>query len=209
MTNKKNKISLIAIAGGSASGKTTVADKIGEACAGKDVVFIQMDNYYKDLSHLSPEERKKTNFDHPNAFDYQLLIHNLKQLLAGNEIEEPIYDFKVNSRSNKIRTIQPCDVIIFDGIFALENQEIRNAAAIKIYVDTDTDIRLMRRITRDVKFRNRTLDSILNQYTSTVKPMHDAFVEPTKRFADIIIPFDYHNPVAIDVIATKIKSLIK
>lgn len=204
-----NKVSLIAIAGGSASGKTTVARKIAEACKDKDVVFIEMDNYYKDLSHLSIIERKKNNFDHPNAFDYQLLIHNLEQLLLGNKIEEPIYDFKVNTRSKKVKTIKPCDVIIFDGIFALENQEIRDKAAIKIYVDTDSDIRLLRRIDRDVKERGRTLDSVLNQYILTVKPMHDAFVEPTKRFADIIIPFDFHNSVAIDVIATKIKTLIK
>lgn len=209
MANKNHKISLIAIAGGSASGKTTVAKKIAEACKDKDVIFIEMDNYYKDLSHLSREERKKTNFDHPNAFDFHLLIHNLEQLLLGNEIEEPIYDFKVNSRSKKVKVIKPGDVIIFDGIFALENQEIRNKAAIKIFVDTDSDIRLLRRIIRDVNERGRTLDSVLNQYTATVKPMHDAFVEPTKRFADIIIPFDFHNTVAIDVMATKIKSLIK
>lgn len=209
MTNKNHKISLIAIAGGSASGKTTVAKKIAEACKGKDVIFIEMDNYYKDLSHLSREERKKTNFDHPNAFDFHLLIHNLEQLLLGNAIEEPIYDFKVNSRSDKVKIIKPGDVIIFDGIFALENQEIRNKAAINIYVDTDSDIRLLRRIVRDVNERGRTLESVLNQYTATVKPMHDAFVEPTKRFADIIIPFDFHNTVAIDVMATKIKSLIK
>ncbi|MBE4703808.1 uridine kinase [Spiroplasma platyhelix] len=209
MTNKNHKVNLVAIAGGSASGKTTVAKKIAEACKGKDVIFIEMDNYYKDLSHLSREERKKTNFDHPNAFDFHLLIHNLEQLLLGNEIEEPIYDFKVNSRSKKVKIIKPGDVIIFDGIFALENQEIRNKATINIYVDTDSDIRLVRRIARDVNTRGRTLDSVLEQYTATVKPMHDAFVEPTKRFADIIIPFDFHNIVAIDIIATKIKALIK
>lgn len=209
MTNKNHKVSLIAIAGGSASGKTTVAKKIAEACKDKDVVFIEMDNYYKDLSHLNREERKKTNFDHPNAFDFHLLIHNLEQLLLGNPVEEPIYDFKVNSRSSKVKVIKPGDVVIFDGIFALENQEIRNKATINIYVDTDSDLRLVRRILRDVNERGRTLDSVLNQYTATVKPMHDAFVEPTKRFADIIIPFDFHNTVAIDIMATKIKSLIK
>lgn len=209
MRNKNHKVSLIAIAGGSASGKTTVAKKIAEACKGKDVVFIEMDNYYKDLGYLPQEERKKNNFDHPNAFDYLLLIHNLEQLLLGNEIEEPVYDFKINSRSKEVRIIKPGDVIIFDGIFALENQDIRDKATIKIYVDTASDIRLLRRFVRDVKTRGRTLDSVLEQYTTTVKPMHDAFVEPTKRFADIIIPFDFHNTVAIDVIATKIKALIK
>lgn len=209
MKSKSRKVSLIVIAGGSASGKTTVARKIAEACEGKDVIFIEMDNYYKDLSFLAKEERKKNNFDHPNAFDYPLLIHNLEQLLLRNKIAEPMYDFKINSRSKKVRVIKPGDVIIFDGIFALENQDIRDRATIKIYVDTDSDIRLLRRIVRDVKDRGRTLDSVLDQYTSTVKPMHDAFVEPTKRFADIIIPFDFHNTVAIDVIATKIKTLIK
>lgn len=209
--NKKYKVSLIAIAGGSASGKTTVATRIAEACKqeGKNVVFIEMDSYYKDLSYLKPEERKQNNFDHPNAFDYPLLIHNLEQLLLGNNVEEPIYDFKVNSRSKQVRNTKAADVIIFDGIFALENKEIRNRAAIRIFVDTDSDIRLLRRIERDVKERGRILDSVLKQYMATVKPMHDAFVEPTKRFADIIVPFDFHNDVAIDVIATKIKTLIK
>ncbi|MGL5268403.1 MAG: uridine kinase [Spiroplasma sp.] len=208
MKNKNHKVSLIAIAGGSASGKTTVARKIAKSCKDKNVVFIEMDSYYKDLSFLSKEERKKNNFDHPNAFDYPLLIHNLEQLLLGNEIEEPVYDFKINSRSKEVKIIKPADVVIFDGIFALENQDIRDKALIKIYVDTASDIRLLRRIVRDVKTRGRTLDSVLEQYTATVKPMHDAFVEPTKRFADIIIPFDFHNTVAIDVIATKIKTLI-
>lgn len=211
MKDNKHKVSLIAIAGGSASGKTTVATRIAEAAktVGKNVVFIEMDNYYKDLSHLALEIRKQTNFDHPNAFDYPLLIQNLEQLLLGNSIEEPVYDFKVNSRSKQVKVVKPADVIILDGIFALENKEIRNRSAIRIYVDTDSDIRLLRRITRDVETRGRTLDSVLKQYMATVKPMHDAFVEPTKRFADIIVPFDFHNPVAIDILATKIKTLIK
>lgn len=206
---KYKKINLIAIAGGSASGKTTVAEKIAETCNKKNVVFVIMDNYYHDLSNLPPEERKKTNFDHPNAIDMTLLIHNLEQLLLGNAIEEPIYDFKINSRSKNTEIIGPGDVIILDGIFALENPIIRELATIKIFVDTDNDTRLLRRINRDVKTRNRTLDSILQQYALTVKPMHDAFVEPTKRYADIIIPFDFHNTVAIDIIVTKIKAIIK
>lgn len=206
---KYKKINLIAIAGGSASGKTTVAEKIAEACNKKNVVFVQMDNYYHDLSNLTVEERKNTNFDHPNAIDMTLLIHNLEQLLLGNTLEEPIYDFKINSRSKKTEIIGPGDVIILDGIFALENPIIRELATIKIFVDTDNDTRLLRRINRDVKSRNRMLDSVLQQYSLTVKPMHDAFVEPTKRYADIIIPFDFHNIVAIDIIATKIKAIIK
>ncbi len=206
---KHKKINLIAIAGGSASGKTTVAKKIAEACNKKNVVFVQMDNYYHDLSNLTPEARKKTNFDHPNAIDMTLLIHDLKQLLLGNTIEEPIYDFKINSRSKNTEIIGPGDVIILDGIFALENPIIRELATIKIFVDTDNDTRLLRRINRDVKSRNRSLDSVLQQYALTVKPMHDAFVEPTKRYADIIIPFDFHNTVAIDIIVTKIKAIIK
>ncbi|WJG69807.1 uridine kinase [Spiroplasma ixodetis] len=206
---KYKKINLIAIAGGSASGKTTVAEKIAETCNKKNVIFVQMDNYYHDLSNLKVEERKKTNFDHPNAIDMKLLIHDLEQLLLGNAIEEPIYDFKINSRSKKTEIIGPGDVIILDGIFALENPIIRELSTIKIFVDTDSDTRLLRRIKRDVSFRNRTLDSVLQQYALTVKPMHDAFVEPTKRYADIIIPFDFHNTVAIDIIATKIKAIIK
>ncbi|WP_342261467.1 uridine kinase [Spiroplasma endosymbiont of Notiophilus biguttatus] len=206
---KYKKINLITIAGGSASGKTTVAEKIAEACNKKNVIFVQMDNYYHDLSNLKVEERKKTNFDHPNAIDMKLLIHDLEQLLLGNAIEEPIYDFKINSRSKNTEIIGPGDVIILDGIFALENPIIRELSTIKIFVDTDSDTRLLRRIKRDVSFRNRTLDSVLQQYALTVKPMHDAFVEPTKRYADIIIPFDFHNTVAIDIIATKIKAIIK
>ncbi|WP_342252809.1 uridine kinase [Spiroplasma endosymbiont of Zeiraphera isertana] len=206
---KYKKINLIAIAGGSASGKTTVAETIAEACNKKNVIFVQMDNYYRDLSNLKVEERKKTNFDHPNAIDMKLLIHDLEQLLLGNAIEEPIYDFKINSRSKNTEIIGPGDVIILDGIFALENPIIRELSTIKIFVDTDSDTRLLRRIKRDVSFRNRTLDSVLQQYALTVKPMHDAFVEPTKRYADIIIPFDFHNTVAIDIIATKIKAIIK
>lgn len=209
MIIKNHKVSLIIIAGGSASGKTTVAKKIAELCKDKDIVFIEMDNYYNDLSYLSIEERKKNNFDHPNAFDFPLLIHNLEQLLLGNEIEEPIYDFTVNSRSENVKKIKPADVIIFNGILALQNLEICNKSDIKIYVDTDSDIRLLRRIKRDVEERGRELKSVLEQYNATVKPMHDAFVEPTKRFADIIIPFDFHNSVAIDIIATKINALIK
>lgn len=206
---KYKKINLIAIAGGSASGKTTVAEKIAEACNKKNVVFVEMDNYYHDLSHLKPEERKKTNFDHPNAIDMTLLIHDLEQLLLGNAIEEPIYDFKIDTRSKNTKIIGPGDVIILDGIFALENPIIRELVTIKIFVDTDNDTRLLRRINRDVMSRNRSLDSVLQQYSLTVKPMHDAFVEPTKRYADIIIPFDFHNTVAIDIIATKIKAIIK
>ncbi|BDT03736.1 hypothetical protein SHM_13820 [Spiroplasma ixodetis] len=154
-------------------------------------------------------KKEKTNFDHPNAIDMKLLIYDLEQLLLGNAIEEPIYDFKINSRSKNTEIIGPGDVIILDGIFALENPIIRELSTIKIFVDTDSDTRLLRRIKRDVSFRNRTLDSVLQQYALTVKPMHDAFVEPTKRYADIIIPFDFHNTVAIDIIATKIKAIIK
>lgn len=206
---KHKKINLITIAGGSASGKSTVAEKIGEACNKKNVVFIEMDNYYHDLSNLTPQERKLTNFDHPDAFDMELLIHDLEQLLLGNAIEQPIYDFKINTRSKGTKIIGPGDVIILDGIFALENDILRELSTIKIFVDTDSDTRLLRRIKRDVSFRNRSLDSVLQQYALTVKPMHDAFVEPTKRYADIIIPFDFHNSVAIDIIVTKIKSIIK
>nr|WP_308149340.1 uridine kinase [Spiroplasma sp. AdecLV25b] len=168
-----------------------------------------MDNYYHDLSKLTLEERKRTNFDHPDAFDMELLIHDLEQLLLGNAIEEPIYDFTINTRSKGTKVIGPGDVVILDGIFALENAILRKLSTIKIFVDTDSDTRLLRRIKRDVSFRNRSLDSVLQQYALTVKPMHDAFVEPTKRYADIIIPFDFHNSVAIDIIVTKIKSIIK
>lgn len=203
-----NERKLIIIAGGSASGKTTVSKKIAQEFEKSSVAYLRMDNYYKDLSYLNSEQRKKVNFDHPSEVDFELLLNHLKQLLNGQAVNQPIYDFKNNNRSKEVKIIIPAKVIILDGIFALENSEIRNLANIKVFVDTESDIRLIRRINRDTKLRARNLDDIMNKYLLNVKPMHQLFVEPTKKYANIIIPYSYHNNVAIDIIVTKIKHLL-
>jgi uridine kinase len=204
-----NKPILIGIAGGSASGKTSIARKIAEEFQDeKSVVIIRQDDYYKDQSHLTMEERVLTNYDHPFAFDNDLLIDNLKALMNGKSVEQPTYDFVVHNRSNVTRTVHPADVILLEGLFVLENEELRKLEHIKVFVDTASDIRFIRRLMRDVKKRGRTLDSVVNQYVTTVRVMHDSFIEPTKKYADIIIPEGGSNTVAIDLLTTKISSII-
>lgn len=200
---------LIGIAGGSNSGKTLIAKRIYEHFeATHSVVIINEDDYYKDQSFLTYEERCKTNYDHPFAFDQNLLQQHLTDLLAGKEIAKPVYDFTIHNRSQKVEIVEPADVIIFEGLFALENEKYRNLESIKIFVDTDADVRVVRRIRRDLVERGRTLESVMNQYLDTVKPMHDEFVEPSKRYADIIIPQGGKNEVALDLLITKISSIL-
>ena len=200
---------LIGIAGGTNSGKTTIAKEILKYFEPTNsVVIIKEDDYYKDQSHLPLEERAKTNYDHPFAFDHDLMIAQLKDLLDGKAIVKPTYDYTVHNRSVITETINPADVIIFEGLFVLENEDIRDLEDIKIFVDTDADVRILRRIQRDIIERNRTLDGIITQYLTTVKPMHDQFIEPTKRYADVIIPLGGKNTVAIDLITTKISSIL-
>jgi len=197
----------IGIAGGSASGKTTVASKIGESYV-NHVTIIRQDDYYNDQTNLTMEERVKTNYDHPNAFDFGLMERNLDDLMASKTIRKPIYDFSKHNRSDQIEVVEPTSIIILEGLFALENAEIRDMMDIKIFVQTDDDIRFIRRLTRDVNERGRTLDSVINQYINTVRPMHLQFINPTKRYADIIIPEGGNNVVAIDLITTKINSIL-
>jgi len=197
----------IGIAGGSASGKTTVASKIGESYV-NHVTIIRQDDYYNDQTNLTMEERVKTNYDHPNAFDFSLMERNLDDLMASKTIRKPIYDFSKHNRSDQIEVVEPTAIIILEGLFALENAEIRDMMDIKIFVQTDDDIRFIRRLTRDVNERGRTLDSVINQYINTVRPMHLQFINPTKRYADIIIPEGGNNVVAIDLITTKINSIL-
>ncbi|MBQ0036960.1 MAG: uridine kinase [Firmicutes bacterium] len=200
---------LIGIAGGSNSGKTLIARRIYEHFeATHSVVIINEDDYYKDQSFLTYEERCKTNYDHPFAFDQNLLQQQLKDLLAGKEIAKPVYDFTIHNRSQKVEIVEPADVVIFEGLFALENEKLRKLESIKIFVDTDADVRVVRRIKRDLVERGRTLESVMNQYLETVKPMHDEFVEPSKRYADIIIPQGGKNEVALDLLITKISSIL-
>lgn len=202
-------IILIGLAGGSGSGKTLVAQRIYEDIGSDKVTIIQQDSYYKELNHLSLEERKKQNFDHPDSFDSKLLFDHLIELLSGHDIEQPIYDFTKHSRKKETRKISDNIIIVLEGILILHYPEIRNIMDIKVYVDTDDDIRLIRRIKRDVKERSRTLESILEQYENSVRPMHLQFVEPTKRYADIIVPGGGHNLVAIDLLKTKIQASLK
>ncbi|HBK5939044.1 TPA: uridine kinase [Staphylococcus pseudintermedius] len=200
---------IIGIAGGSGSGKTSVTNKIMNNLEGHSVALIEQDYYYKDQSHLTFEQRLKTNYDHPFAFDNDLLIQNLKSLQSGQSVEVPSYDYTNHTRSDKTIAFQPKDVIIVEGIFALENEELRNMMDVKIYVDTDADLRILRRLVRDTKERGRTMESVIDQYLTVVRPMHNQFIEPTKKFADIIIPEGGSNKVAIDIMTTKIQALVR
>ncbi|PTJ87563.1 uridine kinase [Staphylococcus hyicus] len=200
---------IIGIAGGSGSGKTSVTNKIMKNLDGHSVALIEQDFYYKDQSHLTFEERLQTNYDHPFAFDNDLLIQNLKDLKAGKSVEVPTYDYTTHTRSDKKIAFEPKDVIIVEGIFALENETLRDMMDVKIYVDTDADLRILRRLIRDTKERDRTMESVVEQYLNVVRPMHNQFIEPTKKFADIIIPEGGSNKVAIDIMTTKIQALVQ
>lgn len=199
---------LIGIAGGSGSGKTLVSRRIVDALGSDRVVIIQQDSYYKDLSHLPFEERAKRNFDHPESMDAELLIRQIDALLHGQSIEQPIYDFSVHALKSETRRIGPHSIIVLEGILILDNPRLRDMMDIKVYVDTDSDVRLLRRLRRDVRERGRSVESVLEQYEGSVRPMHLQFVEPTKRYADIIIPEGGHNLVAIDLLQTKIRALL-
>ena len=202
------KTVLIVVAGGTASGKTTVVDKISQRLKSKDVQVIRFDDYYKDLSNLSIEERAKVNFDHPDSLDNDLLYEQLRDLLDGKRIEKPLYDFKTHTRKKETEQIHPSKVIIVEGILALYDPRIRDLANIKIFVESDDDIRFIRRLRRDMTERGRSLDSVINQYLGTVKPMYYEFIKPTKRYADIIIPNDNNHEVAVDIVMAKVKEII-
>lgn len=203
-----NRPILIGITGGTGSGKSTVSRQILKRNGEENVVIIEQDSYYKDQSHLTFDERVKRNYDHPLAFDNQLLLKHLKALLNNKPIEKPIYDFEQHTRKNETVTVYPRRIIILEGILILYDEEIRNLCDIKIFVDTDSDVRVIRRIKRDIKERGRSLDSVIEQYMNTVRPAHLQFVEPTKKYADIIIPEGGYNEVAIDIIAAKINSIL-
>lgn len=200
---------LIGIIGGTGSGKSTVARSIFESLPEKNIAIIQQDSYYKDQSHLTYEERVKTNYDHPLAFDSDLLKKHLRELLQNNSIEKPIYDFEQHNRKKETEVIYPKDIIILEGIMILDDSELRQLLDIKIFVDTDADVRIIRRIVRDIRDRGRTLESVIDQYLTTVRPAHLQFVEPNKKYADIIIPEGGYNQVAIDIMVAKIKSIIE
>lgn len=198
---------IIGIAGGTASGKSTFARNIDLKYKDK-LTILSHDFYYKDRTDLTFEERTKINYDHPNAFDTDLLIEHLKLLKSGKSIEHPVYSFKTHLRENYTQTSNPSRVIIVEGILIFENKELRDLMDIKIFVDADSDIRLSRRIVRDIEERGRTLNSILEQYFTTVKPMHEQFVEPSKKFADIIVPQGGENIVALNMVCQQINSIL-
>ncbi|CAI3401506.1 uridine kinase [Enterococcus cecorum] len=200
----KKKPIIIGVSGGSGSGKTSVSRAIFNNFSNHSIMMLEHDSYYKDQSHLSFEERLKTNYDHPFAFDTDLLIEHLEKLLNYETIEKPVYDYVAHTRSTETVIQEPKEVIILEGILILEDKRLRDLMDIKIYVDTDDDIRIIRRIKRDMIERGRTLDSIIDQYLSVVKPMYHQFIEPTKRYADVIVPEGGENHVAIDLINTKV-----
>ncbi len=199
---------LIGIAGGTGSGKTSIAKAIASDFGKSEVALIEQDSYYKNLSNLTIEERSLVNFDHPDAIDFTLMRDHLQKLMEGNVVDIPIYDYTTHTREKKSREIEKHHIIILEGILALFDQKIRNMMDIKIYVETADDIRVIRRIKRDINKRERTFPSVIEQYYKTVRPMHIQFVEPTKKYADIIVPEGGQNKVAVDILRTKIMTLL-
>lgn len=199
---------IIGIAGGTGSGKTTVVSRILEELKEEGVGVIYQDSYYKDTTHLTYQEREKINFDHPQSIDFELFVEHLKELKKGHSIQQPIYSFKDHNRTGETITVHPTKVMLVEGILVLANPEIRKLFDIKIFVHTDSDERLIRRMKRDVQERGRDFEEVMNRYQTTLKPMHQQFIEPTKEFADIIIPYNRYNDVAIDMMQTIIRDCI-
>lgn len=200
---------IIGVAGGSGSGKTTVVNAIVAALGPEQVSCIQHDSYYYDRSDVPPEERVHLNYDHPDALETPLLVHHLQALRAGESVEIPVYDFTHHTRTGRTVTVQPRRAVIVEGILILADPALRDLMDIRVFVDTDSDLRILRRIDRDLKERGRTLDSVVDQYLETVRPMHLEFVEPSKRYAHVIIPEGGHNRVAVDMLITKIREIVR
>ncbi len=196
---------IIGIAGGSGSGKSTVARRVAESLGEASVAFIDMDAYYRNLTHLSAAERRRVNWDHPDAVDFDLLVAQLERLKAGEAVDKPVYDFVTHARRPETERVEAGDVIVIDGILLFVEPRVRALCDVKVYVDADADIRLIRRIRRDMALRGRPFEEIMEQYLSTVRPMHLEFVEPSKRYADIIVPRGGQNAIAIEMIVAKIQ----
>ena len=199
---------IVGIAGGTGSGKSTVARRIAASLDAPMVAFIDMDAYYRNFAHLPMEERRRVNWDHPDALDLELLVDQLARLRHGEAVDKPVYDFLTHTRSPRTERVEPAPLIVIDGILLFADARVRELCHVKVFVDADADIRLIRRIRRDMAERGRPLDTILDQYMSTVQPMHLQFVEPTKRYADVIVPRGGHNEVAIEMIIAKIRSRV-
>jgi uridine kinase len=206
--DKKKTPLVIAIAGGTGSGKTTVSKKVLERVGIERVTYLQHDSYYKDLSDLPPLQRASINFDHPSSLETELMVKHLRELKRWNTVEVPIYDFKTHTRIKETQTTEPHPVIIVEGILLFSEPLLRSLFDIRLFVDTDADIRFIRRLERDINERGRTADSVIRQYLSTVRPMHLEFVEPSKRYADIIIPEGGFNTVALDMVSSRIESML-
>lgn len=199
---------VIGVAGGTGSGKTTVAQHILEKVGWSRIAFIQHDSYYYDASNLPLSERGKLNFDHPSALETPLLIEHLRLLRAGQPVHIPVYDFRTHTRTQETRLVRPEPVILVEGILIFAERDLRDLFDVKIFVDADSDIRFIRRLVRDMKDRGRSLDSVVDQYLTTVRPMHLEFVEPSKRYADVIIPEGGHNQVALDMVVARVQALL-
>lgn len=199
---------VIGVAGGTGSGKTTVSRRIWEAVGRERIAYIQHDNYYKDQSHLTPEDRALTNYDHPDSLETSLLVAHLRELRAGRPVDIPVYDFSVHNRSKRTLRVNPAKVVLVEGILIFVEPALRELMDMRIFVDTDADIRFIRRLRRDMIERGRTLDSVVKQYLATVRPMHLEFVEPSKRYADVIVPQGGDNRVAMEMIASRIQALL-
>lgn len=207
MTNKRPIV--IGVTGGSGSGKTTVTKAILDDLKGESILVLQQDSYYKAQDQKTMDERRANNYDHPDAFDIDLYIKDIESLRRREGIDAPIYDFTVSTRSAETRRVEPADIIILEGIMVFSDARLRDLMDIKVYVDTDDDIRFIRRLQRDVVERGRTVDSVINQYLATTKPMYHQFIEPTKRYADLIVPEGGANHVAIDILTLKARDIIE
>ncbi len=199
---------IIGVAGGSGSGKTTVVQEIIKSLGADQVSFIQHDSYYYDRSSVPPEERSRLNYDHPDALETSLLVRHLKELKAGRAIEVPVYDFTQHTRTNETLTISSRNAVIVEGILILADRELRELMDIRVFVDTDADLRILRRMDRDLTERGRSLESVVQQYMETVRPMHLEFVEPSKRYADVIIPEGGHNRVAVGMLIARVRAAV-
>ncbi|MFW6115679.1 MAG: uridine kinase [Chloroflexota bacterium] len=199
---------VVGVAGGTGSGKTTVASRILDRVGTEHITYIAHDAYYRDLSHLPPRLRAQVNFDHPDALETELLVEHLKELRSGRTVEMPIYDFTTHTRTERTRRVEPAPLIIVEGILVFVEADLRDLFDVKIYIDTDADVRFIRRLRRDIEERERSVESVCEQYLSTVRPMHLEFVEPSKRYADVIIPEGGFNEVAIEMVAARLRGLL-
>ena len=208
MNESNNKPFVIGVAGGSGSGKSTVTREVLASIGPEMAAVVMQDDYYLDQSHLSPEERRKTNYDHPDAFDWPLMVQHVQALRRGEAIEMPTYDFAQDNRASDTITVKPAPVIVIEGLFALYDADLRKMMSLKIFVDTAPDVRFIRRLQRDIAERGRSTENVIQQYLETVRPMHKQFIEPTKRRADVILPHGANGP-AVDIITTKVVNVIR